>query len=432
MKRPLLAIAVVVAILATACTIPFGGGSHYEVTAEFDRAVNLFPGNPVRVVGVDVGRIKRIEVPEGSDVVRVKVAINRDAKLPADVRAVIVPQALIGERYLQFDPPYTGGEELENGATIPASRTGVPTEFDEVLDQVNDYLRELSPEEVARAVTNIAAVLDGNGEKLGRTLENAEEAIDVLRDNDDELIALVSTLSDLNETLASRDEELGELIEDWNLLAATLAANRQDIDAALNGLARMTRELALLLRDHRPDLESDIATLTRVGRTAVRNLGEIDRFLHWSAELYRHADRILDIEHNWLPQLNQSADYNRLLADRVEDRLVGLCIRLGVEVCQAPAFWEGRLADEICAPPLLLCPEDRPEVVPLPEALGDALDRAPELREQLEEEAQRPPDETAGEAVDDALDATTRGDGEADAEDDGEPLEVPTRGVVPW
>lgn len=431
MRRRLLAITAVLTLAAGACTVPFGGNSHYEITAEFGRTVNLFPGNAVRVVGVDVGRVKRIDVPEGSGVVRVTMSINRDVELSADANAVIVPQALIGERYVQLDPPHTGGPVLEPGTTIPISRTGVPTEFDEVLDSVNDYLTKIPREEVARLVTNLALVLDGNGEELGRTLENAEEAIDVLRDNDEELISLASTLSDLNETLASRDQELGQLIEDWNLLTGTLAANRDDIDAALRGLARMVEELGLLLTEHRPDLESDIAVLTQIGRTAVRNLGEIDRFLHWSAELYRHADRVLDAEHNWLPQLNQASDYNRLLADRVEDRLVGLCIRLDVEACQVPAFWQGHLPQEICAPPLLLCPEDRPEVVPLPEALGDALDRAPELSDRLEQEAEsRRAREAAEDAVEDVVDGA--GDSGSGTSSDEAPLEVPTAGAVPW
>lgn len=380
----------VLAVVATACSsIPFVGGDDgsYEISAEFRRAVNLFGGERVRVAGVAVGTVTSIDVPPGSDVVVVEMSIRGDIDLPSDPRAVIVPQALIGERYVQIDPPYTGGPKLEPGTRITDERTSVPAEFDEVLDSMNDYLRQLPEEEVARLVTNLATVLEGQGETLGATLENTEAAVDALRASDEELVALAGQLADLNETLATRDEQLGAFVEDWNTVAATLARNRDDIDAALNGVARMSEELAGLLAEHRPSLEEDIAILTRIGRTAVRNLGEIERFLFWSKELYRHSDRVIDLEHNWLPQLNQTDEIDKVIADRLADRLEGVCLRLGIEECQVDGFWSSRVPERVCAPPLTACPEDGDDdVVPLPEALGDALEEVPELGRRLEAE----------------------------------------------
>lgn len=402
----MVALAVVLTLVASACSGVFGDeGQRLQI--EFDTSFNLFSGSDVRVAGVNVGHITDISVPEGSDTVIATLELPADLELPQDVQAVIIPQALLGERYIQLDPPYTGGPTYDMSQTLPPDRTAVPDDFDEVLDSLNEYLQALPKEEVSRLVTNLATVLDGNGEELGQTLENAEVLIDVLQENDDEIVSLARRLADLNETLATRDEQIGSFIEDFNTVAASLADDREEIDAAVDGLVRMTEELASLLGEHRGNLEQDIGTLAGLGRTAVRNLDQIDRFLYWSAELYRHAERVIDREHNWLPLVQHFDDIAPLVADRVGDRLVGLCLRLGLPECETV---DDQLPDLMCLDPILPCENaaNPEETVSVSDALAQVLEDQPELREKLEEE---------GRDIEDAVgDLDPGGDGDADGD----------------
>lgn len=398
------ALAAVLALVVSACSGLLGGDGQ-RLQVEFPTSFNLFSGSDVRVAGVNVGHITDITVPEGADSVTATLQLPDDLELPQDVRAVIIPQALLGERYIQLDPPYTGGPTYDMSQTLPTDRTAVPDDFDEVLDSLNEYLEALPKEEVSRLVTNLATVLDGNGEELGQTLENVEVLIDVLEENDDEIVSLARRLADLNETLATRDEQIGSFIEDFNTVAASLADDREEIDAAVDGLVRMTEELASLLGQHRGNLEQDIGTLTGLGRTAVRNLDEIDRFLYWSAELYRHAERVIDREHNWLPLVQHFDDIAPMVADRVGDRLVGLCLRLELPDCETI---DDQLPDLMCLDPILPCENaaNPEETVSVSDALAQVLEDQPELREKLEEE---------GRDIEDAVgDLDPRPDGDAD------------------
>jgi phospholipid/cholesterol/gamma-HCH transport system substrate-binding protein len=390
-----IALVLVVAVLGSAagCTRQIPGQSDtMEVRAQFARSFNVFPGSDVRVLGVDVGRVTDVYVRDGAAEASVKMAIRRDVPLPRNVRAIIVPQALLGERYIQLFPPYTGGPRLGAGAFIRIDHTSVPAEFDEVLESLNAYLAGLDEDEVARLVTNLAQTLDGQGDELGQTLESARQAVDVLRDNDDALIALAARLSDLNEIVATRDQELGALIEDWNTLARSLADDGDDIDAALSGVARLTLELAGFLEANRTGLETDIAVLARVGRTAQRNLDQIALSVHAQSELYRHAERVMDFDSNWLPLIEHAEELPAAIADRLNNRLAGVCIRLGIDECSTVDFWEQRLPGELCLPPVFPCPA-RPAgsdpVVTVPEALRDALELVPELEQGLREEAEQ-------------------------------------------
>jgi phospholipid/cholesterol/gamma-HCH transport system substrate-binding protein len=389
------------AVTASACGV-FGGGD-YEVAAEFSRTFNLFPGSPVRVLGVDVGKIAELSVEPGSDVVRATLVIDGDVDIPADASAIVVPESLLGERYVQLDPPYTGGPTLAADETIPVERTSVPFEFDEVLEGLNQFVGGLEPPEVGRLFDNLATVLDGQGEKVGQVIDQARDAIGVLKDNDDELVSLASRLADLNETLATRDQELGAIIEDWNTVTATLASERTDLDAALRGLVRITDQLGSLLTDHRDHLQDDIDVLTRVGRTANRNLDNLSLMILGGAELFRHAERVIDRERNWLPLQNHGQSIAPELARTIGDRLVGLCLRVGMteEECEQLPI-DQLVGGELCLDPVVPCPDDGSRKT-VTEAVRDVLRASPELRDAIGGDGREEDDGGVDGIVDDLL-----------------------------
>ena len=393
MSRRVPALLLVLALLASGCALmPNNGG--YTVTAEMSRSYNLFPGSPVRVAGIDVGRIADVSVPEGSQSVQVELRIDGDVELPEDSEAIVVPETLIGERYVQLSP-YDGGPTLEEGAVIPLERTLVPYEFDEVLENLNQFVGGLEEEEVGRFVSNFAEVLDGQGDQLGRTIDQAHEAVGVLKDNDQELIDVASRLADLNATLATRDQQLGQIIQDFDTLATSLVDDRTDIDAALTGLVRVTDQLAELLETNRGRLEQDIATLTRVGRTAQRNLDHLSLGVLSSAELFRHAERVIDRERNMLPLQNQTEALIPQLTDNVIFRLQGICLAAGLpeDEC-ALELIEDLVGGLVCAPPIIPCRgEGGDDAIPLEDALGNLVASDAEvgaaLAEHLAEQQER-------------------------------------------
>lgn len=367
------------AMMATGCGTIAGSGT-YDVLAQFDATFNLFPGSPVAVLGVNVGEVAEIDVKPGDTLVTVRMVIQDDVQLPANVSAIVIPDSLLGERYVQLDPPFTGGTRFAEGQTIPLERNITPFEFDEVLEGLNRFVGGLDEKEVARLVDNLAEVLDGQGAELGDTIDAADAAIQVLRANDDKLIALASRLSDLNDTLNTRDEEIGKLIEDFGSLARILADDRFEIDKALNGLLRVTDELGRLLEVNREDLQDDIATLAQVGRTAQRNLDQVSLVVLSQAELFRHAGRVVDQQDNMIPLLNHMNELSGAIVDSLENRLEGLCLAAGLDEATCEALPINELLGNLCLP---LLPCDDPattEAEPQPtmvEALEELIRQSP-------------------------------------------------------
>jgi phospholipid/cholesterol/gamma-HCH transport system substrate-binding protein len=388
-----LAALLVVALLASGCGV-FGNGGTYEVRAELTRSFNLFPGSPVKVLGVNVGQIADIVVPDGAQNVEVIMRIDSDVDIPEDTTAIVLPASLLGERYVQLGA-YVDGPSLEDGALIPVERSQVPFEFDEVMSGLENFVGGLESDEVGRLVANLAETLDGQGAQLGRTIDSTTEAIGVLRNNDEELVALASRLADLNETLSSRDQELARLLQDFDLVAASLVGDRDDIDAALTGLVRVTAELDGLLTVNRARLEDDIEVLTRVGRTVERNLGNVSDAILYSAELFRHAERVIDRERAFLPLQNQTGELADALTESIIFRIQGICLGAGLDdgLCELDLLLD-LLGGEVCIAPLFPCPEGG-DAIPLEEALFNLVTEGPEelgeaVLDQLAENEEEP------------------------------------------
>lgn len=335
------------ALLATGCSP--GGDDARTFTAEFTRAVQVFPGNSVRVLGVTVGRVTEVENTD--EAVRATIKIeNPEISLPADVNATIVPVSLLGERYIQLFPAFEGGPKLEEGATIPLDRTTVPVEQDELLRSLQDYFGALDPEKVADFVTTTAEVLRDNGEDLNDLIHSGSSVIGTLSDKRDTLARLITEFESLTNTLLTRQATIERVIHSYNAVASTLNTNRDALEGTITGLNEASVQLAGLLIDHQAPLDSDIDALTRTARTLRDNVKTFARTGKWANRLFSAASRAVDFDREWLRLGNQGAPLTTLIEHRLRDRLVGVCLRLDIEDCANPGFWAAEIPSMFCIP----------------------------------------------------------------------------------
>jgi phospholipid/cholesterol/gamma-HCH transport system substrate-binding protein len=372
--------AVVLAALMAGCV---GSETGRTYTATFSRAVQVFPGGDVRVLGVDVGRI--VDVSQGEDGVEVAFTVDDPTvRLPSDVEAAIVPVSLLGERYVQLFPAYQGGPTLEDGAEIPIDRTAVPAEPDELLRSMQDYLGAIDPETVSRFVDHAARLLDGAGEELNGLIEHGAGVVETLASKRHDLAGIIVEFDRLARALETRQEGLGRLINSYNTVARTLTTNRGSLEGSIIGLNRMATQLASLLIDHRDPLHQDIRTLTRTGRTLSRNAETFARTGHWATRLFRAASRAVDYDKNWLQLNNQGQELGGLILMRLQDRLTELCEGLELPSCSSETYWATEVPSLFCFRKVCPGPPRRsPE-----EQLTDAIQDIPRLADELIDRAE--------------------------------------------
>ena len=383
MTKRILGLLIAVALIASGCSM-FGGSDDggRVIKARFSRAVQVFPGNSVRVLGVTIGRVTDVENVEGSAEVTLRID-ETDIKLPEDVNATIVPVSLLGERYIQLFPAYTGGSEF-TADLIDLDRTSVPAEQDELLRGLQDYFGALDPDKVAEFVTDAATILDANGEGLNRLIEEGSSVIGTLSDKRDSLAGLITQLNRLTVTLSTRQDALGRVINSYNTVGHTLTDNRIALEGTITGLNEAASELASLLLEHRNPLGADIRTLTTSLSTLSRNAKRFARTGHWAERLFDAASKAMDFDRDWLRLGNQGAPLTELITFRLQDRLMGVCIRLGIDECSDQRYWENQL-------PNLFCVAEgsckRGDARTPGEAIADALDNLPdEVGDEVDDE----------------------------------------------
>jgi len=242
--RPmLLATLLVGALLITAYVVSTRQGQR-TVTAHFDRAVAVYPGTDLRVMGVRVGEVTAV-VPDG-DSVRVEMRYDGEYALPADASAAVVTPTLVADRYVQIFPPYGGGAKLKDGGDIPLERTQTPVELDRMYKALDDLSTALGPQPGAKdgepgALASLldagARALDGNGQAGAEAIRNLSAVAETLADNRGPLFDDVQALASISETLAANDTTVETFIQDLSAVSEQLSGERDELGQVVKSLA---------------------------------------------------------------------------------------------------------------------------------------------------------------------------------------------------
>jgi len=305
------AILAAVALAASGCSFVEGGDT-YEVVASFPRAVSLYESGAVQVLGLPAGEVRDIEVD--GDRVRVTMAVDSDVPLPADVRAAIVPQSLIGERRIQLFPAFEQGDELaRDGHEIAIEDTIVPVEPDEALASLKEFLDALDPDGVGRLIDNAATALDGQGEELGAALDELSDLVGNFEDNDDAIIRIAERFDDFTSTLLTRESQLAQVLDDFAVVADVLAEEREEVEALVRGLAGLADGGLDLVSEHAVRLRTDVAILQRLTESIEQNLGGVEDLLQGGAQqidgfigAYNPTVRALNLRNSFSPLLEEA------------------------------------------------------------------------------------------------------------------------------
>lgn len=265
---------VVVALIAAGAGFWWPSNDTIRVTAHFERAVGVYEGSDVRVLGMPVGTVSAV-VPDGPTV-RVDMEIEREHDIPADVKAAVVSPSVVSDRYVQLTPPYRDGRVLAEGATIPVERTAVPVELDEMFRSLNDLNVALGPEGAnkdgafSRLLDVGAANLEGNGKQIHTTIEDFSHAVAALSSGREDLFGTVRNLQVFTTALATSDQQVRAFNSELADVSAQLSAERDELSAALANLAVALDDVARFVRANKHELRSNIAGLAEVTGVLVK------------------------------------------------------------------------------------------------------------------------------------------------------------------
>jgi phospholipid/cholesterol/gamma-HCH transport system substrate-binding protein len=240
--------------------IRFGRAQGYTLTVDFDSAAGLDKGGSVRVAGVEVGRVKEIQLKNNK--AHLILQINPGIKIGKDFTAVLTAKGLLGEKYLELIPGSPNAPPLQNGEAI--TRTTTYVDMDRLITTLNDVAVDVKgiseslnkvlggpegEETIRTIVKNIEEISDRvnhmvakNDERVDHIMTSLDEFTTLLRTQgpmitDDLRTALknlndsmVKTSNNLNEMIAENRGNLKEGVENLKLASAKLQETMATID----------------------------------------------------------------------------------------------------------------------------------------------------------------------------------------------------------
>lgn len=203
--------------------------------ADFASVVGLKAGDPVRVAGVEVGKIESIEL--AGEQVRVRFAVAKGTTVRADSVARIRQTNLLGGQFLGLDFGSEGSPILPPGSTVPTRES---TNIDQLISNL-DRNQERVFGELGRVVENIRGPLTDSVvrfESVVRKVDQGEGTLGRLVNDPTLYTDLQVAVGDLKNILGRLEDgegTIGKLLQDPALYeeARQTMANLREISGRM-------------------------------------------------------------------------------------------------------------------------------------------------------------------------------------------------------
>jgi phospholipid/cholesterol/gamma-HCH transport system substrate-binding protein len=113
--------------------VGFLGENSYTLHAKFSSVTGLRVGNPVQMLGLEIGRVSKFAMDQENQLAIVDLKINKEIEIFDDAIASIKTEGLIGDKYISIDAG-GGGDLLAPGDYITDTQS--PTD---IMDLVSKY-----------------------------------------------------------------------------------------------------------------------------------------------------------------------------------------------------------------------------------------------------------------------------------------------------
>ena len=258
--------------------------SRTTVVGYFDNSTGLFVGDDVRIRGVAVGKVAKIQ-PEPLRS-RITFWFDRRYKVPADAKAVILSPQLVTGRAIQLTPPYAGGPTMGTGAVIGQDRTAVPVEWDDIraqLERLTDMLQPTKPGGVSSLgalINSAAGNLAGQGDDIHDTIVKLSQTVSVLNDHSADAVGTIKNLSTLVSGLRDSSELLAQLNVNLAGVSALLADDPNKVSRAVEDLSSVVGDVRSFVAENREPLGTATEKLQSISNAVTASLDDVKQFLH--------------------------------------------------------------------------------------------------------------------------------------------------------
>jgi virulence factor Mce-like protein len=223
----------------------------YQVKVPFEEGTQLAREADVRISGVPVGKVKRVDLARNGLNIALLELEPRYAPLPSDARATLRQKTLLGETYVELTPGTKSAPAVKEGGRLKAAQVSPSVELDEIFRALDEKTRQ----SFRTWMQSQAQGIQGRGQdisdafgNLGPFAENANDLLRILASQEGAVQRLVRNTGEVFTAISERDGQLRGLITNANAVFQVTADKNRRLQETFIALPTFQRESRATLR----------------------------------------------------------------------------------------------------------------------------------------------------------------------------------------
>ncbi|MGB3352939.1 virulence factor Mce family protein [Mycolicibacterium hippocampi] len=279
----------VFALFAVFGQMRFGEKSH-QYRAEFVNVTGLETNDFVRIAGVEVGKVTKVEIQPDTTAL-VEFSADDSVVLTQGNRAVIRYDDLIGGRYLALEEGAGGVERLNPGDTIPLALTSPALDLDALIGGFRPLFQALDPEQINALSGQLITALQGQGGTINSFLAQTAALTSTLADRDQLIGDVIINLNTVLGSLGDQSDQFGKAVDSLSELVEGLESRGEEISSGLAYTNAAAGTIADLLSEARPPLQKVVNETDRTAGIVVADADYFDNLLNTLPDAYQALAR---------------------------------------------------------------------------------------------------------------------------------------------
>jgi phospholipid/cholesterol/gamma-HCH transport system substrate-binding protein len=208
---------------------------YVPVTLTSDRAgLVMEPGAAVKMRGVPVGRVARVEAGAQPGPVRLQLDLFPDqiASIPVNAKARIRATTAFGAKYVDLiDPKTPSPQHISAGAVLRSEN--VTTEVNTVFQSLVDLLHEVDPPKLNATLSALADAVRGQGQTIGKATTAANNVLGALNPRMDTVAKDWRSLKRASDAYNAAAPDILATLDAASVTSTTITSHAADLDALL-------------------------------------------------------------------------------------------------------------------------------------------------------------------------------------------------------
>lgn len=222
--------------------------------AVFTDVFGLREGDDVRMAGVRVGRVQKIELQPGN-LAKVSFVVQSDQRIMGNTAASVIYQNIVGQRYVGL---YLGGigepQPLPAGSVIPVERTDPSFDVTVLLNGYEPLFSMVDPQVADQLTKGAIKSLQGDPSAWTTLVDQSGKLTEAFVGQDEALGNVITGLDKLFGTLAKQNDNLDQLLADTKQVVTTFEARRPELVSSMGSISRVVRQLSTIADEVDPSL----------------------------------------------------------------------------------------------------------------------------------------------------------------------------------